>query len=215
MKTLLYCTKAGKKLVRYSKELFEKELDFGDEEDYEGCCDELGLDPNKHYHVGKGFGEKNRLLISGDEGYYMIFDKPLNGTVCAECEIDEVEEIKKEYHSGDNHFTYYTNTLENDELIDKACVEKEAFYRYSPKYALYLNNAKAIEPMPITSISLKNGHLKRAPQNMCYGYLFENGKWVRYLIISIRPEYLCKILNGDKTIEVRRVITKELKELIK
>ena len=34
----------------------------------------------------------------------------------------------------------------------------------------------------------------------------------KYILISIRPEWVCKILNGEKTIEVRKQIIKELKE---
>ena len=163
------------------------------------------------------------------EGQFITYDKDihhpwLNGFICAECDIDSVEEIKKEYHVGDKHFTYYTNTLENDELIDKSCAEKEAFCEYMPRYVLYLSNVKAIEPFEIVdcvSIPTKSKHSKllvKAPQNMqmtLVGYAISNLTTDKYLVISVRPEYLCKILNGEKTIEVRRVITKELKELIK
>ena len=48
-----------------------------------------------------------------------------------------------------------------------------------------------------------------APQNMMYSWLWNN-KWDRYVLISIRPEWLCKILNGEKTIEVRKKILKEM-----
>ena len=30
------------------------------------------------------------------------------------------------------------------------------------------------------------------------------------ILISIRPEWLCKILNGEKTIEVRKKVLKEM-----
>lgn len=53
--------------------------------------------------------------------------------------------------------------------------------------------------------------LKKAPQNMCYCY---DDKGKRYILLSIHPKYLCKIMNGEKTIEVRRKILNALKELI-
>ena len=136
----------------------------------------------------------------------------LNGTICAECEINEVEEIKKEYHLGDRHFTYYTNTLENDELIDKSCVGKEEFCGYMPRYVLYLSNLKEIKP-----ISVKKIYLGKAPQNMRYvlWHASRTRKGELVVLISIRPEDMCKILNGEKTIEVRQIIAKKLKELIK
>ena len=53
----------------------------------------------------------------------------------------------------------------------------------------------------------------RAPQNMMYVYTsFELPEIVetKYVLISIRPEWLCKILNREKTIEVRRKVLKEM-----
>ena len=48
--------------------------------------------------------------------------------------------------------------------------------------------------------------LVKAPQNMCNAYdVYKN----HYILISIRPEWLCKILNGEKTIEVRKKVLKE------
>jgi hypothetical protein len=35
-----------------------------------------------------------------------------------------------------------------------------------------------------------------------------------YILISIKPEHLCKILNGEKTIEVRKKILNSLKEML-
>jgi hypothetical protein len=32
----------------------------------------------------------------------------------------------------------------------------------------------------------------------------------KYILISIKPEWLCKILNKEKTIEVRRKVLKEM-----
>lgn len=59
----------------------------------------------------------------------------------------------------------------------------------------------------------------RAPQNM--QVVFENGTLTnhpcnfsryKYVLISIKPQHLCKILNGEKTIEVRKSILNSLKE---
>ena len=48
--------------------------------------------------------------------------------------------------------------------------------------------------------------LYKAPQNMMYVFDLEEKK----VLISIRPEWLCKILNGEKTIEVRKKVLKEM-----
>lgn len=50
----------------------------------------------------------------------------------------------------------------------------------------------------------QNIQVGKAPQNMMR-FIFNNEE---YVLISIRPEWLCKILNGDKTIEIRRKILK-------
>ena len=46
-------------------------------------------------------------------------------------------------------------------------------------------------------------NLKKAPQNMMYVYDYLGNK---YVLISIRPYWACKILNGEKTIEVRKQV---------
>lgn len=48
--------------------------------------------------------------------------------------------------------------------------------------------------------------LYKAPQNMMYVFDLEEKK----VLISIHPEWLCKILNGEKTIEVRKKVLKEM-----
>ena len=48
--------------------------------------------------------------------------------------------------------------------------------------------------------------LDKAPQNMMYVFDGEEKK----VLISIRPEWLCKILNEEKDIEVRKIVLKEM-----
>lgn len=54
--------------------------------------------------------------------------------------------------------------------------------------------------------------LKKAPQNMCYCY--DQERKTQYVLISIRPEWVAKILTGKKTIEVRKKVVNALKELV-
>jgi hypothetical protein len=49
--------------------------------------------------------------------------------------------------------------------------------------------------------------LKKAPQNMCYAFDKDGNK---YVVISVHPEWLAMILNGLKTIEVRKKVLKEM-----
>ena len=61
--------------------------------------------------------------------------------------------------------------------------------------------------------------IKKAPQNMMYAYEYiANFGCIeiiyinlnKNILISIRPEWLVKILNGEKTIEVRKKVLKEM-----
>ena len=52
--------------------------------------------------------------------------------------------------------------------------------------------------------------VKKAPQNMMRVYSNIGRYDCQYILISVRPEWLCKILNGDKTIEVRKQVLKEM-----
>lgn len=123
----------------------------------------------------------------------------LNGKIVAECEV-EVEKItllQKEI--------FYTPTLNTKELLEKSCLTKEQLDKYLSKkdgYALHIKNLKAFDKPRILHDSLL---IDKAPQNM---------QWVcdidfnTYILISVRPEWLCKILNSEKTVEVRKKIVK-------
>ena len=52
--------------------------------------------------------------------------------------------------------------------------------------------------------------VEKAPQNMMRVYSNIGRYNCQYILISVRPEWLCKILNGDKTIEVRKKVLKEM-----
>ena len=61
--------------------------------------------------------------------------------------------------------------------------------------------------------------LKNAPQNMMYICEYDKSTSIEdyyktNILISIHPEWLCKILNGEKTIEVRRKILQVMKNEI-
>ncbi len=48
--------------------------------------------------------------------------------------------------------------------------------------------------------------IDKAPQNMMYAQDENQNK--QYILISIRPQWLCKILNKEKTIEIRKKVLK-------
>lgn len=149
-------------------------------------------------------------------------DLKLNGKIVAECECDLVERFDVPYPA-------YFHEIEDDlsHITEKSCLNLMELHHYlkiDTGYALHLSNLKTFdvpkklkEYAQFSYIKLLGKRvdgcfsIKKAPQNMCYCF-DKNGN--KYILISIRSEYLCKILNGEKTIEVRRKILNELKELI-
>lgn len=186
MKLLFYCTKAKPYLVKAS--------DFNGAETKYKCIFQKGTD--------------NPIL---------------NGYIVAEAEIDRVYRLKIKKNDVPYLNDQYVNTLYYEfTFLKKACLTNEQLIDYLKNekgdhtgYAIYLKNVKPFyEPRKLNYYGLK-----KPPQNMCY---------VRYpvpydnkldgwevskdsVVISIQPEWLCIILNGEKTIEVRRKVLKDMK----
>ena len=129
--------------------------------------------------------------------------KVLNGKIVAKCEV-ETEKIKI---CGDEIRNYFGNNAGID-IEEKACLKFEQIEQYLCSneykgYALHISNLKIFDKPK----GLFEYNTIKAPQNMMYAY-DENGN--EYVLISIRSEWLCKILNGEKTIEVRKKVLKEM-----
>lgn len=163
--------------------------------------------------------------------------KSLNGKIVAECDF-EVEEIYERVSLNDSWFNdfHHTKTMKNDELLKKSCLKVEEMNKYFdyPKntlnkvgYAIHIKNLHIFDkPKELNEfykfVGIDKGinnykSIEKAPQNMMYAYEYTSeigfsGTWNRMLngriIISIRPEWLVKILNGEKTIEVRKKVLK-------
>ncbi len=134
----------------------------------------------------------------------------LNGYIVAECDF-EVEEIKIDS-------MYYTNTIGEFTLQKRSCLNSNDLFNYLSKdkgYAIHIKNLNIFDKPRELNECWKNTNawifsnekLYVAPQNMRYC-----GDWnlKKAILISIRPEWLCKILNGEKTIEVRKKVLKEM-----
>lgn len=181
----------------------------------------------------------NRIIKGESDGYYTdivpydIEDEYLCGKIVAECEC-EVEEIT--YYPKKPYDRYGTPYRANYDLLFDSCLEYDELDNYLNKqngYALHLSNIKTFEkPLELSEVEYMKKYkncsccpycmdagemflcntceeikpLTNSPQNMCHCYY--NGE--HYVLISIHPEWLCKILNGEKTIEVRRKILKEM-----
>ena len=148
--------------------------------------------------------------------YYIHYKKdprccglPLNGKIVAECEV-ETEEISLSeypYYEDCSVCLLDTPTLNHDELLDKSCLSDNELDDYlinQKGYALHISNLKIFDK----SKELHEYNVIKAPQNMMRVFDANGNK---YILISVQSEWLCKILNGDKTIEVRKKVLKEMK----
>lgn len=182
--------------------------------------------PDLYYYSEEAFIDNHRKLE-----YYPFKGFELNGKIVAEAECELVEKIEFKYYSddylGEDGKYYQTNTLNQDGLCDLSCLEDgeiDDYLNLKDGYAIRLKNVNPFEKPK----ELSYYGLKRAPQNMCYAdeiivyptYVETNFTgyeeyYENRVLISIRPEWLCKILNGEKTIEVRKSILNALKELVK
>lgn len=131
-----------------------------------------------------------------------------NGTIPCECDF-EVEEIRKECISVCK-YCYRTKTLDEYDLMYKTQLDGKSMNEYlqGKGYAIHIKNLHIFdEPKELSDYYHNASKLEKAPQNMMYVFDGEEKK----VLISIRPEWLCKILNGEKTIEVRKKVLKEIK----
>lgn len=182
-----------------------------------------------HYLVKDDFPLENQPI------YYTQYKEdprccglPLNGKIVAMCDI-ETEEIKI---WGDEIRNYFGNNVGID-IEERACLKFEQIEQYLctndyKGYTLHISNLKIFKQakkLNDYSYYKKNKFnkfyefenifrskyelttLHFAPKNMMKVY-DHNGNHL--ILISIRPEWLCKILNGEKTIEVRKRVLKEM-----
>lgn len=194
MKLLLYCTKAKPYLRSHSE--------------YE--YNEKGAIPETRKRVF--------TLSKHKCDYY-------NGKIVAECDF-EVEEI---LHTN-NCISYYCRktTL----LQEKSCLTDGQIYSYlkdNKGYAIHIKNLHIFdEPKELSDYESFAGYrkyyqindfvkLEKVPQNMCKvlkPYIRFNSDFKAYedfdILISIRPEWLVKILNGEQTIIVKKKVLKEM-----
>lgn len=202
MKLLLYCTKA--KPILYKP--------------FEWDC--FPNDEASRFYLGNG--------------KTIEIDEELNGKIVAECDF-EVEKIVCDLRcTKERRFfeEYTTKSLSEKELLYASKIDEISFINYLKSkngYAIHIKNLNIFdESKELSDYITKRCQFDRcstceygkdnitcgtidtpiakAPQNMMYCYEENEMK----VLISIRPEWLCKILNGEKTIEVRKKVLKEM-----
>lgn len=144
---------------------------------------------------------------------FVVMNKPynqLNGKIVAECDF-EVENIYL-----NNNVIMGTETLNSYDLVVKSKVEIEQMRNYlkgKNGYAIHIKNLHIFdEPKELGNYKgdSKGNFFKvieKAPQNMMYAYDNDGNK---YIVISIKPQWMCLILNRIKDIEIRKKVLKEM-----
>ena len=188
MKVLLYCTKA-KPYLHYRPT--------------ENC--------DTHYVLWDKISEEKQLL---------------NGKVVASFDFDRWEEIKTKYY-----FRNVTYELQ-DELLYMSKLTQEQLKAYGKGkdlYAYYIDNLQVFdEPIELGELYVEDNKcdtiigmtkdfrsmyifgkpVTKAPQS--YMYVYYKGE--KCLLLSVKSEWVYKILNGEKTVEIRKTLPKEVKE---
>lgn len=138
----------------------------------------------------------------------------VNGKIVAECDF-EVEYLRIVDDDPLGAYWYETKTLSENEVLEKSCLIGDELFDYlgedNEGYAIHIKNLHIFdEPKELSEYGMDFpiSPIVKAPQNMMYA----NGIGERYILISIKPQWLCKILNGEKTIEVRKKVLKEMLE---
>lgn len=172
-------------------------------------------------YLYKDVDNKFKLQNKEDPNWIVKYlSNSLNGKVVAECEV-ETEEIRGYINRNTGVVLYVTHTLCCSELMGKSCLSLLDLYDYilGKGYALHIKNLKIFDNAKYIfdyykrvkefdiSDSLAFMPVQKAPQNMMRVYDYKGNP---YIVISIRSPWLCKILNGEKEIEVRKKVLKEM-----
>jgi len=164
----------------------------------------------------------------------------LNGKIVGETEyrdyivmnvFGKIDENNKPYYYADYFCSY-----DEDELTKMSRLNHDKLVKYLGEYSGLVGYAIQIgylnifeQPKELKDLYVKGTYhnaeqmftdeiqidgewfrpLKKAPQNMMYVY---DKDGVKYVLISVHPEWLAMILNGLKDVELRRKVLKEMKE---
>lgn len=226
MKLLLYCTKAKPYLLRdkENKAIFlgvtsradrhNYDTEYGMNCDYEReCCEDLN---------GKIVAECDYEV---EEIIYNYLGNPFHDFYGMQLHTKALKESEISQHSKlkSNELRKYLLRNEDDYIsplaVGYAIHIKNLHIFDKPKELreLYTNRIYTeIEDVYTDEIQSSGSEwvrpIKKAPQNMMRVWLYENGKWVMYILISIQSQWMCKILNREKTVEVRKKVLKEMLE---
>ena len=145
----------------------------------------------------------------------------LNGKIVAECDF-EVEELQIVDDDPLGAYWYETKTLSENEVLEQSCLSSDELFEYlgeyNEGYAIHIKNLHIFdetkeldecERFTTKYGGIKIENVKKAPQNMMSVMLIEKGL-DEYTLISIKPQEMCRIANGEQTTLVRKKVLKEM-----
>ena len=186
IKALLYCTKAKPYLV-YHREY-------------------CSLSPTEYIEYGYETRWEDKCML----------EDVCNGTIPCECEID-VDEITNcgtsfmimKYDDLQDNYKY-TNEIARGSCLDY--IDLRGYLGTNNGYAIHIKNLHIFDKPRELKEYYKDNFLQELNTSDTRVYKAQNMMNVydsqgnHYIIISIKSEDLCKILNGEKTIEVRKQV---------
>lgn len=149
------------------------------------------------------------------------YKETFNGHIVAQFDCEKVDIIEVIERKNDKPVYISNGNVNYHWGFGDTCLSYEQLNLYLENkkgYAIHITNLKIFDaPVDLEKGGIYKDYnyrikmVTKAPQNMQnVNDIF--GK--QYVLISIRPEWVEKILNGEKTIEVRKSIVNKLKELI-
>jgi hypothetical protein len=176
-------------------------------------------------------------IVNHGHGQYM--ETPLNGKICFECECNEAYKYEFSPYEGEYCIDPKMSKEEVERYFKlKDALTTEQLFAYGngkTLYALHLEKVKNARSLLLDPLDIKRNELfkdkdctaqfTKAPQSYCYAYhkgmicctnprgTIEHPVFCsfKYLVISVRPFWLCKIANGEKDLEIRKSCPKEIK----
>ena len=185
-----------------------------------------------HFDKREDTPRNRKYYLSPDSSPFDTYEPGnyLNGKVFAECdyEVEKIECIRCDLKYIEYH--YITKTLSEKELLKKSCLDfpkLQDYLRLNNGYAIHVNNLNTFDnarPLNYYWNKNKNECLKHSPSNMMKVSEIKqeeitipfktNPKEVNaikindYILVMVNPEEACDLLNGNRSVLVRKKVIK-------
>ena len=155
--------------------------------------------------------------------YNCAREQAVNGKIVAECDFktEVVDTVRSWYSTEDYEEVYETGTLCYDALLRECGMDNQELDDYlygEPGYVVHIKNINIFNHPRELSDYEYTRRVKGEPT--LRAVLFESPRGMKKIIangtdailISVRPEELCRILNGEQTVIIKKRVLKEMKK---